>query len=428
MTPSDDHDEPERTQPLDPEAAERLELPKTEKLDDALAEFGLPKTERLEELVDDALEHVGLPKTEKLEEIVGDAIERIGHTVRLPDPLEAWDDAKRGADWIDRQLSPLADQLDSFRDQLEAYRDQTERMPQEDDDGWGPVAWFAFVAFLAWAAGQEFTVEFEVDDALWTFDEGDDDKDANFEVWNKTLFIPPGSFAARLGDPMMHGDSIAPGIGSPNVFIGGKPALRVCDGHVCTKVTPIPHVGTGFTSTYGKVLINGFAGLRVGDFVNEGIFGLNPIVGGCPSVTVGPKAPPVVCWLPSGGGAPEPPPSLLPFRWTKGELGHFKGKVVLGADIEGPFGRIDGTVTAARLWAEDTTTHDIPVGDIDGDGRDEALRLTTKSKTERVLGVSEVELEVRPYPWRVSGAEAKPKDPKPEPPEIEVDSEIVELS
>jgi len=376
------------------------------------------------------IDHVGLPKTERLEEIVDDAVER---TVRQLDPRERWDDAKRGAEWINRQLSPLGDQLDSIRDQIEAQRDQTERTPQtndapaeERDDDWGPIAWFTFVAFLAWLAGQEFTAEFEIDRALWTFDE--DDKNASFEVWNKTLFIPPGSFAARLGDPMMHGDSIAPGIGSGNVFIGGKPALRVCDGHVCTKATPIPHVGQGFTSTYGKVVINGFAALRVGDFVNEGIFGLNPIVGGCPTVTIGPPAPPVECWLPTGGDAPKPPPSLFPFRWTKGEVGHFKGKLVLGADIEGPFARVDGTVTAARLWAEETTTQTIPLWDIDGDGRTEALRLAVKSKTERVLGVSDVELELR-YPWRITKSEIKPKNPKPKLPEIDVvEPEVVELS
>ena len=41
---------------------------------------------------------------------------------------------------------------------------------------------------------------------------------------------PEAAFAARLGDVMMHGDTIAPGLGSPNVTIGGKPALRSCAG------------------------------------------------------------------------------------------------------------------------------------------------------------------------------------------------------
>ncbi|MCH9685358.1 MAG: PAAR domain-containing protein [Deltaproteobacteria bacterium] len=225
---------------------------------------------------------------------------------------------------------------------------------------------------------------------------------------------------------MMHGDSVAPGAGSGDVWIGGKPALRVCDTHVCTKATPLPHAGTGFVSTYGGVEINGFAALRLGDFVNEGPHGLNPIVGGCPTVTIGPVAPPVDCWGPTG--TPQPPPSdLIPFRWHKGQLGHFKGKVVLGVDIDGPLVRVEGTVTAARLRSEKTTTFDVPLGDIDGDGKAEALRVTTQTKTERALGVSEVAFEAHPVQRRVDKAEVTPVTRPPStPPRVTTTHEIVE--
>ncbi|MCH9681767.1 MAG: PAAR domain-containing protein [Deltaproteobacteria bacterium] len=225
---------------------------------------------------------------------------------------------------------------------------------------------------------------------------------------------------------MMHGDSIAPGAGSSNVLIGGKPALRICDTHICTKSTPFPHACTGFVSTYEGVAINGFAALRLGDFVNEGPHGLNPIIGGCPTVTIGPVAPPVECWGPTGKPM-APPADFFPFRWRKGQLGHFKGKVVLGVDIDGPLVRVEGTVTAARLWSEKTTTVDLPLGDIDGDGRAEALRVTTQTKTERALGVSTVEFEAHPVGRRVDRAAVTPTSRPPAPrPKVKATHEIVE--
>lgn len=36
----------------------------------------------------------------------------------------------------------------------------------------------------------------------------------------------PGRPAARLGDPTAHGSPLSPGLGSPNVLIGKKPAWR----------------------------------------------------------------------------------------------------------------------------------------------------------------------------------------------------------
>ena len=192
----------------------------------------------------------------------------------------------------------------------------------------------------------------------------------------------------------------------------------------------MPHVGAGFRSTYCGVEINGFPALRVGDFVDEGPHGLNPIVAGCPTVSIGPVAPPVQCWTPTGKEAIGRP-DLFPYRWRKGQVGHFEGKVVLGVDLDGPFVRVDGTVTAARLWAEETKTEDLPLGDIDRDGKTEALRVTITEKTERALGVNEVRLDVHPLTRRVDEAKVIPKgreDLGPPKPEVEVTREIVELS
>lgn len=74
--------------------------------------------------------------------------------------------------------------------------------------------------------------------------------------------MPP---AARLGDSTVHGGTIT--VGEPTVLIGGKPAARVTDMHVCPMVTgTVPHVGgpiapAGCTS----VLIGPMPAARVGD-------------------------------------------------------------------------------------------------------------------------------------------------------------------
>ncbi|MEX1365610.1 MAG: hypothetical protein AB1Z98_20955 [Nannocystaceae bacterium] len=372
---------------------------------------------------------------------LGELFERVLPTFRLPrlpdlpevlDPHGMRHRVRHGVEWVQDQLEPLRDKMDPVADRIDALR----RRPlapdspppgtePEDDDGWGIIEWALFLLVLELLSGLELTLDIDVDRALWSF--GDDDE-ARFVVWNKVVFTPAASFAARLGDPLMHGDVVAPGAGSSNVFIGGKPALRTCDVHVCTKATPVPHASAGFRSTYGGVEINEFPALRVGDYVDEGPHGLNPIVAGCPTVTVGPVAPPVECYSP-GAAEPLRRPGTYPFRWRKGEMGHFKGKVVLGVGFEGPFARVEGRVTAARLWAEETTTVDIPLGDIDGDGKNEAERITTRTKTERVLGVSDVEIEVR-YPLRRPKVEVEPvrrDDLTPSKPEVKHTKKIVEV-
>ncbi len=73
--------------------------------------------------------------------------------------------------------------------------------------------------------------------------------------------------AARMGDTTAHGGSIVKG--EPTVLIGGMPAARVGDMHVCPMVNPgvppPPHVGGPITLGSFTVLIGGQPAARVGD-------------------------------------------------------------------------------------------------------------------------------------------------------------------
>lgn len=389
---------------------------------------------------DDALDAAGLPSVAELGDGLDDALATIEETLpvperfrpHLPRPWETWRDIEHGLDFVGDQLEPLRNKLDRIAPDVPRLQPppSTELRPPSEPSGEGSglldaVAWFLFMCFLDWLSRQELTFEKEIDGALWTFkDDGEE-----VQQWNKHTFVPEAAFAARLGDVMMHGDTIAPGLGSPNVTIGGKPALRSCDSHVCTKTTPILHVGTAFVPTQTKVRINGFPALRVGDAVNELLMGLNPIVTGCLRVTIGPKPAPVECWAP-GEKKREQPLGPIPYRWRKGQVGHFKGKVVLGVDIDGPFARVQGTVTGARLWAEESHHVDVPLGDIDRDGKLEAWRLNVETKTTRALGISDVDIEARwPKPGRKFPLKTKftPKPNESDWPKTTVTREVVEV-
>ena len=68
--------------------------------------------------------------------------------------------------------------------------------------------------------------------------------------------MPP---AARMGDPTAHGGTII--MGFPTVLIGGQPAARMGDMHVCPMQTPgvppIPHVGGPILIGLPNILIGG---------------------------------------------------------------------------------------------------------------------------------------------------------------------------
>lgn len=80
--------------------------------------------------------------------------------------------------------------------------------------------------------------------------------------------MPP---AARAGDLTSHGSPLAPGIGSPNVVIGGQPAWRAtADLSTCPLSDgPKPHVGGVVTKGSTKVFINNLPAVRQGDSVVE---------------------------------------------------------------------------------------------------------------------------------------------------------------
>lgn len=97
--------------------------------------------------------------------------------------------------------------------------------------------------------------------------------------------MPP---AATVGDLTAHGSPLAPGPGSVNVLIGGKPAWRVgTDFHTCPLSDGLkPHVGGTVATGSSTVLINGAPAARMGDMIVEpGI--PNVISSGVPTVLIG---------------------------------------------------------------------------------------------------------------------------------------------
>lgn len=94
--------------------------------------------------------------------------------------------------------------------------------------------------------------------------------------------------AARMGDPTAHGGMIVAGV--PNVVIGGQPAARLGDMHVCPMVTPavppVPHVGGPVNMGSATVLIGNMPAARMGDMaICTGP--PDTILGGCPTVLIG---------------------------------------------------------------------------------------------------------------------------------------------
>jgi uncharacterized Zn-binding protein involved in type VI secretion len=104
-----------------------------------------------------------------------------------------------------------------------------------------------------------------------------------------------GKPAARIGDSTIHGGVIM--AGAPTVLIGGMPAARMNDLHVCPMlnpgVPPPPHVGQQILLGSPTVLICGQMAARLGDSVMcSGP--PDSIAMGCPTVMIGESA--------SGGG------------------------------------------------------------------------------------------------------------------------------
>ena len=106
------------------------------------------------------------------------------------------------------------------------------------------------------------------------------------------------SFAARITDPTTHGSPLAPGPGSVNVAIGGMPAWRaMVDQHACPAVSISGADGLGSVLKGSlTVHINSQMACRQGDIVVEkpglAMGPANPILMGCPTVTIGEMGPP----------------------------------------------------------------------------------------------------------------------------------------
>lgn len=97
-----------------------------------------------------------------------------------------------------------------------------------------------------------------------------------------------GKPAACLGDTTAHGGAIV--LGFPMVLIGGKPAARVTDMHVCPMVTGlVPHVGGPIALGSMGVFIGGKPAARMGDMAIC-VGPPDSIVKGCQTVLIGDMA------------------------------------------------------------------------------------------------------------------------------------------
>jgi uncharacterized Zn-binding protein involved in type VI secretion len=96
--------------------------------------------------------------------------------------------------------------------------------------------------------------------------------------------------AARLGDLTSHGTPLTPGSppgGCATVLIGGQPAWRAGDVHVCPLTTgTVPHTGGSVALGSTTVLIGGMPAARQGDTIVES-GPPNAIAAGCPTVLIG---------------------------------------------------------------------------------------------------------------------------------------------
>ncbi len=100
-----------------------------------------------------------------------------------------------------------------------------------------------------------------------------------------------GNPAARLGDPGGHGGAVV--MGCPTVMIGGMPAARVGDMHVCPMLTGmVPHVG-------GPVMLGAFTVL-VGAMPQARLSDMAMCVGPPDMIAMG--APTVLVDMGGGGG------------------------------------------------------------------------------------------------------------------------------
>jgi uncharacterized Zn-binding protein involved in type VI secretion len=88
-----------------------------------------------------------------------------------------------------------------------------------------------------------------------------------------------------MGDACAHGGTIV--VGFPMVLIGGQPAARATDMHVCPMVDGVkPHVGGPIIKGSATVFIGGLPAARVGDPA-QCVGPPDMILAGCPTVLIG---------------------------------------------------------------------------------------------------------------------------------------------
>jgi len=101
-----------------------------------------------------------------------------------------------------------------------------------------------------------------------------------------------GKPAARIGDMTAHGGQVV--MGCLTVLIGGMPAARLGDMHVCPMLTPgvppTPHVGGPIILGSAGVLIGGMPAARMGDMAMC-VGPPDMIVLGCMTVLIGDTIP-----------------------------------------------------------------------------------------------------------------------------------------
>lgn len=175
--------------------------------------------------------------------------------------------------------------------------DEPKTDEDEDDDDDFPW-WLAAPIAIGWFVWEKLDhpVSFDSGEVDWAID--------GFEIdgipWTvETLHEPGPPFAARVGEMMLHGGLALPGPGSPDVFIGGQRALTVAHAvAACPRTTTLgaPHAPQtrAWTTTNTSVMVNGSPLLRAGDCAVESPGGLDPIIGGMPSVLAGPPANPAM--------------------------------------------------------------------------------------------------------------------------------------
>lgn len=97
-----------------------------------------------------------------------------------------------------------------------------------------------------------------------------------------------GMPAARLGDNTAHGTPLAPGPGSVDVLIGGKPAWRVSsDVHACPIAGDTVHGSGSVLAGSMSVLINSSPAARMNDQIIEASPAPNVIISGEMTVLIG---------------------------------------------------------------------------------------------------------------------------------------------